>query len=142
MDLYCGSGNFSLPLMAAGLRGVGVESSQHSVSAATQAAREQELQGRFVTDDAGRYVSRAFGESRSVELIILDPPRSGVKQALAAMAQVASRHICMVSCDPVTFARDLRALSDAGFSVELLEAYDMFPQTHHVESLAWLTRVP
>lgn len=140
LDLYCGSGNFSLPLMAAGLSGVGVESNRAAVAAATRAAREQSLSGRFVVDDAIRYASARAREGKSFDLVVVDPPRAGVKTGLGTMARIAANALCVVGCDPVTFARDLRGFLDEGFELGHLEGFDMFPQTHHLEALAWLVR--
>ena len=72
--------------------------------------------------------------------VALDPPRAGVKEGLETVAALARRSIAMISCDPVTFARDLRGLLDLGFDLKHLEGFDMFPQTHHLEALAWLER--
>ncbi len=140
IDLYCGSGNFALTLLAAGLRGVGVESDRGAIRAARLAAREQELRGRFVAEDAVAYATRAAREGRLFDLVVCDPPRAGVKQGLGAIASIARSHVALVSCDPGTFARDLRGLIDSGFELSYLEAFDMFPQTHHLEAFAWLTR--
>lgn len=140
LDLYCGSGNFSLPLMAAGVPGVGVESNRAAVAAATRAAREQGLSGRFVVDDAVRYASAREREAKTFDLVLVDPPRAGVKAGLAGMARIAGSQLCLVGCDPVTFARDLRGFLTAGFALRHLEGFDMFPQTHHLEALAWLKR--
>lgn len=142
LDLYCGSGNFSLPLMAAGVAGIGVEANRAAVAAASRAAREQGLSGRFVVDDAVRYASAREREAKRFDLVLVDPPRAGVKAGLGAMARIAGRALCVVGCDPVTFARDLRGFLDAGFDLRHLEGFDMFPQTHHLEALAWLERVP
>jgi 23S rRNA (uracil1939-C5)-methyltransferase len=68
----------------------------------------------------------------------VDPPRAGVKTGLPELARLASGWLCMCSCNPVTLARDLRSLIDLGYELEQLEAFDMFPQTHHLETLAWL----
>jgi len=140
LDLYCGSGNFSLPLMALGVAGVGVESNRAAVAAATQAAREQGLAGRFVVDDAVRYATARAGEAKTFDLVLVDPPRAGVKGGLRSMARIARSALALVSCDPVTFARDLRGFLDAGFVVRHLEGFDMFPQTHHLEAFAWLEK--
>jgi 23S rRNA (uracil1939-C5)-methyltransferase len=141
LDLYCGSGNFSLPLMALGVTGVGVESNRAAVAAATRAAREQGLAGRFVVDDAVRYATARAAEAKTFDLVLVDPPRAGVKGGLGSMARIARSAVALLSCDPVTFARDLRGFIDAGFVVRHLEGFDMFPQTHHLEALAWLEKV-
>lgn len=140
IDLYSGSGNFSIPLLAAGLTGVGVEANAAAVAAASLAAREQKLPGRFVSGDALEYAKQAARRGAKFELVLLDPPRSGIKQGLEHVAALAPSHLALISCDPVTFARDLRGLLALGFCIQHLEAFDMFPQTHHLESLAWLKR--
>jgi tRNA/tmRNA/rRNA uracil-C5-methylase (TrmA/RlmC/RlmD family) len=71
---------------------------------------------------------------------VLDPPRAGARDVLAILAEVAAGAIAYVACDPVTLARDLKGLAAHGFRLERVTAYDMFPQTHHFETLAWLRR--
>ncbi|HKO91566.1 MAG TPA: hypothetical protein VJU61_10460, partial [Polyangiaceae bacterium] len=68
----------------------------------------------------------------------LDPPRAGVKQGLSELAGLAGEWLVMCSCNPVTLARDLRWLIDRGFVLDTVQAFDMFPETHHIETLAWL----
>ena len=69
---------------------------------------------------------------------LADPPRAGLKSGLAALAGITGGWLAMCSCNPVTLARDLRSLLELGFELESLLAFDMFPQTHHLETLAWL----
>jgi 23S rRNA (uracil1939-C5)-methyltransferase len=138
-DLYCGAGNFSLPLLASGLGGVGIESSQVAIDAAKRAAAEQRFtRGRFV---AGDVVSALFALPREerFDLIVLDPPRTGAREVLSEVMRRAPRQIAYCACDPVTLARDLRALCAGGYVLEHLTCFDMFPQTHHFETLAWLS---
>ena len=140
IDLYSGCGNFSLPLLAAGLSGVGVEANGAAVLAALQAAREQKLAGRFVKGDALEHAMQAARGGASFDLVLLDPPRAGIKQGIEHAAGLARSHVALVSCDPVTFARDLQRLLGLGFRIRHMEAFDMFPQTHHLEVLAWLEK--
>lgn len=146
-DLYCGSGNFSLPLGAAArgdharpaLQGKGVEVSPASIAAARRAADEQGLSGLvFEVGDVARVARRWADAGERFDLVIVDPPRAGAKGALDAIVRLTARALVMVSCDPATFARDLRELGRRGFVLEEVLAFDMFPQTHHVECLAWL----
>lgn len=138
-DLYCGSGNFSLPLAAAGLEGRGVEGSEASILCARRAAEEQGFQRvQFEVGDVGRVAAGWAKAGRTFDLVVVDPPRAGAKGALDAIAALASQAVVMISCDPVTLARDLRGLFDRGFVLDRIQAFDMFPQTHHVECLAWL----
>jgi 23S rRNA (uracil1939-C5)-methyltransferase len=139
-DLYCGAGNFSLPLLARDLRGVGIEASRVAVAAAKRAASEQQLSGaRFIQGDVQGALAKLPAAER-FDLIVLDPPRTGAREILPALVLREPPHIAYCACDPVTLARDLRTLCDEGYVLEELTGFDMFPQTHHFETLAWLRR--
>jgi 23S rRNA (uracil1939-C5)-methyltransferase len=138
-DLYAGAGNFSLPLLAAGFTGVAIEQHLPSVLCARRAAREQGLdESTFETGSVRDAAKRWIAAGRRFDLVLADPPRAGIKQGLDAIARLAARHIAICSCNPSTLARDLAELERHGFEIEELLAVDMFPQTHHVEVLAWL----
>jgi tRNA/tmRNA/rRNA uracil-C5-methylase (TrmA/RlmC/RlmD family) len=138
-DLYCGAGNFSLPLFASGLRGVGIEASKFAIAAAKRAASEQRLgSARFVAGDVRDALSK-LPRGESFDLVVLDPPRTGAREILPELIRRAPRYIAYCACDPVTLARDLRTLCDAGYVLEQVKGFDMFPQTHHFETLVWLT---
>lgn len=141
LDLYCGSGNFSLPLAFAGLDGRGIEVSSESIDAARRGAEQQGLsQVEFEAGDVTRALDHLLKRGALYDSVLVDPPRSGAKSALEALARLARRQIVLISCDPVTLARDLKVLVALGFEVERIAAWDMFPQTHHVESLVVLKR--
>lgn len=138
LDLYCGAGNFSLPLLAQGLQGVGVESNPTSIEAALMASTRQRLGGDFIAEAVEQTVRRFIQEGRTFDLIVADPPRAGFKDVAPLLRQLSPKYLFVCACDPVTFARDLRCLTENGFELQQLKAYDMFPQTHHVECTAWL----
>lgn len=139
LDLYAGVGNFTVPLARAGLHGVAVELERAAAAALREALREQSLPGvEVLAGDVPGTLPRLSRKLFGVELALLDPPRSGAKAAVTPLVALAPKHVAYVACDPVTLARDLRALLDAGFELEELRCFDMFPQTHHVETLAWL----
>jgi 23S rRNA (uracil1939-C5)-methyltransferase len=139
-DLYCGAGNFSLPLLARGLVGLGIESSRPAIAAAKRAAKEQALSSaRFIAGDVRVELER-LARTQRFDLFVLDPPRSGARDVLPEVIRREPRCIAYCACDPVTLARDLRILCDAGYRLEQVTGFDMFPQTHHFETLAWLTR--
>ena len=109
------------------------------LAAARHAARSQLLTaGEFVVDDAERALRRLQSGSEPVDLVVLDPPRRGAGDVLAAVLALRPETVVMIACDPVTLARDLRSLGSAGGRITRLVAFDMFPQTHHVETLAEL----
>jgi 23S rRNA (uracil1939-C5)-methyltransferase len=141
-DLYCGAGNFSLPLFARGLSGVGIEGSRPAIAAAKRAAKEQSLSAaRFIAGDV-RVELQKLARAPRFDVVVLDPPRSGARDVVPELIRRDPRYIAYCACDPVTLARDLRALCDAGYGLDQLTGFDMFPQTHHFETLAWLSRDP
>lgn len=139
-DLYCGAGNFSLPLLKSGLSGIGIESSKAAILAAKRAAAEHGLSSaRFIAGDVQETLAK-LPRTDSFDLLVLDPPRSGAREIIPELIRRAPRDIAYCACDPVTLARDLRTLCDSGYSLVAVSGFDMFPQTHHFETLAWLSR--
>ena len=99
---------------------------------------------RFFAGDALK-LAHAFARERGPDArrfgaVLLDPPREGAKGIGPALRELGSSRAVYVSCDPATFARDLRACVEAGYAVTAVQPVDMFPQTHHVECVALLTR--
>jgi 23S rRNA (uracil1939-C5)-methyltransferase len=138
-DLFAGVGNFALPLARAGLSGVMVEKTPSAVKAAERAAAEQGLkQLRTRSADVSRALVDLVREGKRFELVVLDPPREGAPDVVAGVSGLEPRAVAYVSCDPVTLARDLKPLLAAGLRVVSVEAFDMFPRTHHFETLVWL----
>jgi len=140
LDLYAGVGNFAVPLALAGLTGTAVELEHQATAALREALREQDLgRVKVLEGEVGAILARR-GHELSAELVVLDPPRAGAKTALGPLVKLAPRAIAYVACDPVTLARDVRVLAADGYRLESVTCFDMFPQTHHVETLAWLVR--
>jgi 23S rRNA (uracil1939-C5)-methyltransferase len=140
LDLYTGVGNFALPLLAAGLSGLALDADASAIKSAQRAAHEQGLSPTsFVCRDVTRWLSKERDPGR-FELVVTDPPRAGVLGDPRAIERLCEQSLVLCACDPVTFARDLRRFVDLGFRIERVVAFDMFPQTHHVEVLAWLDR--
>ncbi len=139
LDLYGGAGNFTLPLLRRGLSGTLVEVQAESVEAARRAAEAQGLKGgEFVAGDVPIVAKELLFSGRGADVVVLDPPRKGALPALEAALGLAKKRILLVSCDPPTFARDLRFLLDRGARLLDVTPLDMFPQTHHLEVLACL----
>ncbi len=143
LELFCGSGNFTGPLLARA-RGVAAVEQQ---GPALELARA-DLGGRpgpavrFFAGDALQ-VARAFARERGPEarrfgVALLDPPRDGAKGIGPALRDLGVARAVYVSCDPATLARDLKGCVDAGFRLDSVQGFDLFPQTHHVEGLALL----
>ena len=140
LELFCGAGNFTGPL-AARARAVAAVEQQ---GPALELARG-ELSGgnvRFFAGDA-LAVARAFARERGPSArrftaALLDPPRDGARGIGPVLRDLGVARAVYVSCDVATLARDLRGCVEAGYRVERVQAFDLFPQTHHVEGLALL----
>jgi 23S rRNA (uracil1939-C5)-methyltransferase len=141
LDLYCGNGNFSLPLAAEVATVTGVEGSADSIRAAERNSEFNRVANiRFICDDAAAGVGRLVAEGRTFDTVLLDPPRAGAESALAGIVSVKPEKIIYVSCDPSTLARDCGHLSGVGYQVVRSIPVDMFPHTYHIESVTLLTR--
>ena len=141
VDLYCGAGNFTLPLLERGLRGIGVELSPEAIAGAKDAATELGLPAN--TFRSGKVGTRSLHllSDPVPEVVILDPPRTGAREAVGLIVEdLKPARVVYVGCDPATQARDVKELREAGFQVASWEAIDLFPHTHHVESVMELRR--
>jgi 23S rRNA (uracil1939-C5)-methyltransferase len=140
LDLYCGVGLFTLPLAQKFSRVVGIEENPESIELARRNAQRNRLHNiDFTAADVGNGMKENRRRLRGLDTLLLDPPRVGVeKRVVAQILELAPREIVYVSCDPATLARDLKALF-AQYELTDIEAFDMFPQTHHVETVAKLT---
>lgn len=138
LDLYCGVGLFSLPLARGFGEVTGVEANESAVDLAEKNAAHAGLENiSFVREGVDKFV--AEGNAKGYDLILLDPPRSGADiETIRNLAAARAKHISYVSCDPSILARDLRIFVDAGYEIQSLTALDLFPQTHHVETVAHL----
>lgn len=140
LDLYCGLGNFSLPLAQRGGEVLGVEGEAGLVARAVRNAAANDIRNaRFVTADLTRSDWSFYREQWDV--VLLDPPRTGAEAPVAELNLCEPRRIVYVSCHPATLARDAQVLVERhGFKLRAARVFDMFPHTHHVEALALFTR--
>ena len=140
MDLFCGMGNFSLPMARRAEKVTAVEDSDLSIaSARLNAAANNVSNVEFYTADAAHFVARQSAE-RPPDIALLDPPRTGSYRTVKELARLGPERILYVSCDPATLARDLVHLVASGYEVISSQPYDLFPQTWHIESLTLLAR--
>jgi 23S rRNA (uracil1939-C5)-methyltransferase len=138
-DLFAGVGNFALPLVRAGLSGVMVERTVSAVTAAQRAAAAQNIGPlRTRVADAARALGDLVREGKRFDLVVLDPPREGAPEVVAGIPGLLPRAVAYVACDPVTLSRDLKPLLAAGMRIAAVQGFDMFPRTHHFETLVWL----
>jgi len=141
LDLFCGMGNFSIPLAMAGAKVTGVELNKHSIAAARENARNAGIQKiRFITADVSHYLQDAGKKKIRFDLILLDPPRQGLGKATKLLPELEADKILYISCDPATLTRDLQVLTQADYRLISVTPVDMFPQTHHIECLAVLEK--
>lgn len=141
LDLYCGMGNFSVPLAMGGARVTGVEQNGESIARARINVMEAGAANTlFINADVPAAVRRFMLEKAAFEIIVLDPPRTGLGRDSALLADLAPGRIIYVSCDPATLARDVVLLRARGYALTVLAPVDMFPQTHHIESVALLEK--
>jgi 23S rRNA (uracil1939-C5)-methyltransferase len=141
VDLYAGSGNFAVPLAKAGMTGVAVEGDAKAADRGRhRAAREAPDKLTVLARDVPNALAEFSRKKRAFDLAVLDPPRTGARDAIPGLLELAPRAIAYVACDPVTLARDVRLLGEKAWKVVEVTCFDMFPKTHHVETLAWLER--
>lgn len=142
LELFCGLGNFSIPLARRGLAVTAVEGAADLVQRARDNARALSLEIAF-------HVSNLFEPDPTDrwwrgpwEAVLLDPPRAGAQAAMPMIARQAPQTVLYVSCHPGTLARDGAALATAGYRLRRLGLIDMFPHTAHIESMALFERGP
>jgi 23S rRNA (uracil1939-C5)-methyltransferase len=148
LDLFCGIGNFTLPMARSAGRVVGVEGDAALVARARHNATLNRLENtEFHVADLARLpadVAQAAQTSpwlrKGYTHVVLDPPRAGAKEVLASVASLAPQRVLYISCHPGSLARDLGVLvNEHGFTLEAAGVLDMFPHTAHFESLALLS---
>ena len=139
LDLYCGNGNFSLPLAGMVKRILGFESSRKSVSLAEYNATVNVVENaRYICKDSVAGVYELVKIQDKFDLVIMDPPRTGADQLCRELHKTGTSHLIYISCDPPTLGRDLAILKSTGFEVIYIQPVDMFPQTYHLESIVFL----
>jgi 23S rRNA (uracil1939-C5)-methyltransferase len=145
LDLYCGLGNFTLPLARHAAAVVGVEGEAGLIERARANARQNGLENAaFHVADLSVAPDRTLPWMRGgYDKVLLDPPRVGAREVLSAVAQLAPRRVVYISCHTGSLARDLGLLTqEHGFRLRAAGVLDMFPHTTHVESMAVLERAP
>ena len=133
LDLFCGDAFFTLPLARQAERVIGVD--RRSTSNAEWNARQNRIGNvTFVRASAGAFLANATVRPHAV---VLDPPRAGAGANLTRrIVALAPARIVYVSCNPATFAADVRGLREGGYRLTRLELVDQFPNTHHIETIA------
>ena len=150
IELYCGVGLFTLPLTRRFTHVVGIEGDRTAAAfARTNLSHAGLTNAQIVNQDVGRWLAeitesasaKAAALKDRLDFLLLDPPRTGAEsRVVAGILKLKPKRICYVSCDPATLARDLKKLIAGGYTLQTIAAFDMFPQTHHVETVVQLIR--
>ena len=141
LDLFCGLGNFTLPLATRAAEVVGVEGSKEMVERGKQnAALNKQQNSHFEAADLTQPISQRRWFKQGFDKALIDPPRTGALEVIQQLVNTPLKQLLYVSCNPSALARDAAALKEAGFRLQRFCVMDMFPHTTHVESLALFIR--
>ena len=161
LDLYCGTGTITLLLAKRCKKAIGIEINKHAVKNAKHNAQLNSIKNaEFICEDAAIASKKIVESDQKIDVVCVDPPRKGLSNDAINTLQVLSpKKIIYISCNAATLARDLAILCNkthrennkdtntcseslACYSVEAIEAVDMFPRTYHVEAICILNRRP
>jgi len=142
LDLYCGVGLFTLPLAENFTKVIGVEGNERAVDFARKNIEQARIEhAQIFRENVGDWLAENAKDLQEIDFVLLDPPRSGTeKETIENLLKIKPKEISYVSCEPATLARDLRILSES-YSIESITALDLFPQTHHVETIVRLCKL-
>lgn len=141
LDLYCGMGNFSIPLALRAKQVLGIESQGSAIRSAGRNAVNSGLDNcSFSKSPVEKACMELAGQDHRFDCLLIDPPRQGAPGLAALLAKIASKRLVYVSCDPATLCRDLADLTSEGFNIRRIQPIDMFPQTHHIETVVLLEK--
>lgn len=142
-DVFCGIGTISLLLAQRARSVLGIEAVPPAVKDARRNAKLNNIKNaEFICENAETALPRLVAEGKRFSAILLDPPRRGAeKPALDAIVNSGAERIAYVSCNPATLARDCKILAAAGYSPMSVQPVDMFPMTHHVETVCLLSKL-
>ncbi len=143
LDLFCGVGFFTLPLATKFDLVWAVDQNAAAILDIESNARANRCRNcRIFHRDLDTFLRDRRRDLEELDLVLLDPPRSGIpKTTVGRVADLKAPRVVYVSCDPSTLARDLAIFLGRGYAVESLEIVDLFPQSHHLETIARLKRI-
>ena len=143
IDAYCGTGTIGIAASDHAGKVIGVELNPDAVrDAKANAKRNQVKNIEFYQNDAGVFLTEMAEQQAKVDVVLMDPPRSGSTEAfLSSIVKLKAKKVVYVSCGPDTLVRDLKYLTKHGYQVERSVAVDMFPFTEHVETVVLLTHL-
>ncbi len=141
LDAYCGTGTIGLIASDKAGKVIGVELNGDAVKDARENAKRNQVSNiQFYQNDAGKFLVEMAEQNAKVDVVLMDPPRSGSDEAfLSSVVKMKPKKVVYISCNPETLARDLKYLTKQGYQVKRAVACDMFPFTSHCESIVMLT---
>ncbi len=141
LDAYCGTGTIGMIASKEAGQVIGVELNRDAVRDAVSGARKNGISNiKFYQADAGEFMVKLANEGQKMDVVLLDPPRSGSDEKfLSSLTKLAPERVVYVSCNPETLARDLKYLCGKGYRMVKGKAFDMFPMTGHVETVVLLS---
>lgn len=142
LDAYCGTGTIGMIASDQAREVIGVELNKDAVRDAVINARYNGVKNiSFYQKDAGEFMCQLAQQQEKVDVVFMDPPRSGSDEAfLSALATLRPARIVYISCNPETLKRDLEYLTGHGYEVKKMQPVDMFPGTGHIETVVGLHR--
>jgi 23S rRNA (uracil1939-C5)-methyltransferase len=146
IDLYAGVGLFTIQLARLYDKVIGVEADARAASFARKNIKANDAKNAKLYNARAEtwledfIAHRGGGLAPKIDLVLLDPPRRGAAGTIDYIIRLRPAKITYVSCDPATFARDLKRLLEGGYALSSVAAFDLFPQTYHVETVAHLSR--
>ncbi|MCE0493411.1 23S rRNA (uracil(1939)-C(5))-methyltransferase RlmD [Vibrio salinus] len=141
LDLFCGGGNFSLPVARKVKQVIGIEGIEEMVIQADTNAQKNDVNNAlFYQANLEEDMTQSEWGREKFDKILLDPARAGAKGIIEQTTELGAKRVVYVSCNPATLARDSQSLIQQGFRLEKLAMLDMFPHTSHLESMALFVR--
>jgi 23S rRNA (uracil1939-C5)-methyltransferase len=141
LDLFCGSGNFSIPLAQRAASLLGIEGQGAAIRSARANSDSAGLDNTtFQKSPIHQSCESLCLEGASFDCLVVDPPRQGIPGLARQLYTLCRSRMVYISCDPATLCRDLADLQKAGFIIKTIQPVDMFPQTHHIETVVLLEK--
>ena len=142
VDAYCGTGTISMIASDKAGKVIGVELNADAVRDARNNAKANQIRNiQFYQNDAGKFLVEMAGQGAKVDVVLMDPPRSGsTEEFMSSVVRIGPERIVYVSCNPETLVRDLKYFKKKGYCVAKGVGVDMFPFTEHVETVVLLSK--
>jgi len=141
LDLFCGMGNFSIPLAEKAQSVLGIEGQGSAIrSAKANSILAKQDNTVFRKQPIHKAATELAHANAVYDCVVIDPPRQGIPGLARILSALCRKRLVYISCDPTTLCRDLQDLLQYGFNLKKLQLIDMFPQTHHIETVALLEK--